>query len=94
MQKAYDILQKLPAASPGVAVHQFPPRLVHRARRWYRPICQDTGVVNVFMEIGMDVRWDATMSLQEMVNEGVRQAYLNKDNTLRFSMVSDPAGNA
>jgi len=57
----------------------------------HRPICQDTGIVVVFARIGMNVRWDATMSLTEMINEGVRRAYLQPDNVLRASIVSDPA---
>jgi len=55
-----------------------------------RPMCQDTGIVNVFVEVGMDVEWDADMSLDEMINEGVRQAYTNSDNPLRASIVEDP----
>ncbi len=59
----------------------------------HRPMCQDTGIVVVFVKIGMDVRWDdATMSITDMVNEGVRRAYLDPDNTLRASIVADPAG--
>ncbi|HEY3926970.1 MAG TPA: fumarate hydratase [Candidatus Koribacter sp.] len=58
----------------------------------HRPICQDTGIVTVFLKIGMDVRWDATLTVDEMVNEGVRRAYLNSDNTLRASILADPAG--
>jgi len=57
----------------------------------HRPICQDTGIVNVFVKLGMNVRWDAKMSLEEMVNEGVRRAYLNPDNKLRASVLADPA---
>jgi fumarate hydratase class I len=58
----------------------------------HRPICQDTGIVNVFLRIGMDVRWDgATMSVEEMVNEGVRRAYNDPDNRLRASVLLDPA---
>src|SRR5882724_7509935 len=57
----------------------------------HRPICQDTGIVVVFVKVGMDVRWDATMSVSDMVNEGVRRAYLQPDNVLRASIVSDPA---
>ena len=56
-----------------------------------RPICQDTGIVVVFLKIGMNVRWDADMSLDDMVNEGVRRAYLHPDNVLRASIVADPA---
>jgi fumarate hydratase class I len=57
----------------------------------HRPICQDTGIVVVFLKVGMNVRWDATMSVAEMINEGVRRAYLQPDNVLRASIVSDPA---
>src|SRR5258705_5962964 len=58
-----------------------------------RPICQDTGIVVAFLRIGMDVRWEgATMSVADMVNEGVRRAYLHPDNKLRASILSDPAG--
>ena len=59
----------------------------------HRPICQDTGIVTVFLEIGMDVRWaDATMGVEDMVNEGVRRAYNHPDNKLRASVLADPAG--
>ena len=59
----------------------------------HRPICQDTGIVVAFVRIGMDVRWEgAAMSVNEMVNEGVRKAYLLPDNVLRASIVSEPAG--
>ena len=58
-----------------------------------RPICQDTGIVNVFLKIGMDVRWDdATMGVEEMVHEGVRRAYGHPDNKLRASVLADPVG--
>jgi fumarate hydratase class I len=57
-----------------------------------RPICQDTGIALVFLKVGMRVQWDAAMSVQEMVNEGVRRAYMNPDNVLRASVLSDPAG--
>ncbi len=55
-----------------------------------RPICQDTGIVNVFVEVGMDVQWEAKLSLEDMINEGVRRAYNEPDNRLRASIVSDP----
>lgn len=58
----------------------------------HRPICQDTGIVNVFLKVGMNVRWDATDSLEDMVNEGVRRAYLHPENKLRASVLSDPIG--
>ena len=58
----------------------------------HRPICQDTGIVNVFVKWGMDCRLDDTSrSLQEIVDEGVRRAYLNPDNPLRASILTDPA---
>jgi fumarate hydratase class I len=56
----------------------------------HRPICQDTGIVNVFIKAGMDVRWDTHRSLQELVDEGVRRGYMDKDNRLRPSIVADP----
>ncbi|MDY6948534.1 MAG: fumarate hydratase, partial [Pseudomonadota bacterium] len=57
----------------------------------HRPICQDTGIVTVFVKVGMNVQWaDATMSLSDMINEGVRRAYNHPDNTLRASIVGDP----
>ena len=58
----------------------------------HRPVCQDTGIVVAFVKVGMDVRWDARMSVTDMVNEGVRRAYLNPDNVLRASVLADPAG--
>ncbi|MEO8751906.1 MAG: fumarate hydratase [Casimicrobiaceae bacterium] len=59
----------------------------------HRPLCQDTGIAVVFLKIGMNVRWeDATMSVSDMVNEGVRLAYMDPDNRLRASIVADPAG--
>ena len=57
----------------------------------HRPICQDTGIVNVFLKIGMDVRFDGfPASLVDAVNEGVRKGYLEPGNTLRASIVADP----
>jgi len=59
----------------------------------HRPICQDTGIAMVFLKVGMNVQWpDATISLQEMINEGVRRAYADPDNPLRASVLADPAG--
>jgi fumarate hydratase class I len=57
-----------------------------------RPICQDTGIVTCFVKIGMNVQWDSDLTVQQMVDEGVRQAYTNPDNPLRASVVADPAG--
>ena len=58
----------------------------------HRPICQDTGIVTVFVKVGMNVQWEGDMSLADMINEGVRRAYLNPDNVLRASILADPAG--
>ncbi len=58
----------------------------------HRPICQDTGIVTVFLKVGMSLRWDADLSVADMVNEGVRRAYLNPDNVLRASILADPDG--
>ena len=56
----------------------------------HRPICQDTGIVNVFLKVGMNVRWESKLGLADMVNEGVRRAYNNPDNKLRASVLADP----
>ncbi len=58
----------------------------------HRPICQDTGIVNVFLKVGMDVRWETGRSIDDMVNAAVSRAYSNENNPLRGSIVSDPAG--
>src|SRR5512139_4251445 len=59
----------------------------------HRPVCQDTGIVVAFVRVGMEVRWaDASMSVTEMVNAGVRKAYMLPENVLRASVVADPAG--
>ncbi len=62
------------------------------AAEGHRPMCQDTGIVVVFLKVGMNVRWDTDQSLEDMVNEGVRRAYNDPDNPLRASIVSDPLG--
>ena len=84
---AYD-LERGPAAKDAIAQILTNSRM---SAEGHRPICQDTGIVVVFLKIGMNVRFDATLSMQEIVNEGVRRAYLNADNPLRASIVSDPA---
>jgi fumarate hydratase class I len=58
----------------------------------HRPICQDTGIVSAFVTVGMDIQFEATMGLEEMINEGVRRAYNHPDNLLRASILSDPDG--
>ena len=84
---AYE-LEQSPAAKDAIAQILTNSRMCAEG---HRPICQDTGIVVVFVRVGMDVRWDATMSVTEMVNEGVRRAYLQPDNVLRASIVSEPA---
>ncbi|MCB1809460.1 MAG: fumarate hydratase, partial [Candidatus Competibacteraceae bacterium] len=88
LAKAYE-LEQSPAARDAMAQILLNSRMCAEGKR---PICQDTGIVTVFMKIGMDVRWNANMSVEDMVNEGVRQAYLHPDNKLRASILSDPAG--
>jgi fumarate hydratase class I len=89
LAKAYDREQSH-AAKDAIAQILINSRMCAEG---HRPICQDTGIVNVFLKIGMDVRWDdATMTVEEMVNAGVRRAYLDPDNKLRASMLADPAG--
>jgi fumarate hydratase, class I len=81
--------EESPAARDAMAQILVNSRMCAEGRR---PICQDTGLVVVFLKIGMNVRWNAGMSVTDMVNEGVRRAYRNPDNVLRASMISDPAG--
>ena len=88
LAKAYETEQS-PAAKDAIAQILINSRMCAEG---HRPICQDTGIVTVFLKIGMDVRWDATMTVEEMVNEGVRRAYLDPDNKLRASILADPAG--
>jgi len=78
-----------PAAKDAMAQILINSRMCAEGRR---PICQDTGIVTVFLKIGMQVSWDARLGVADMVNEGVRRAYLNPDNVLRASILQDPAG--
>ncbi|MGB3753975.1 MAG: fumarate hydratase [Parerythrobacter sp.] len=57
----------------------------------HRPICQDTGIVNVFVRWGQNCRLKSNRSLQDVVDDGVRRAYTDTDNTLRASILADPA---
>ena len=87
--KAYEA-EASPAAKDAIAQILTNSRMCAEG---HRPICQDTGIVVAFVKVGMDVRWaDATMSVTDMVNEGVRRAYLDPDNKLRASILADPAG--
>ncbi len=88
LARAYE-LEQSPAAKDAMAQILINSRMCAEG---HRPICQDTGIVNVFLKVGMNIRWDTTLSVEDMVNEGVRRAYLHPDNTLRASILSDPAG--
>mgnify|MGYP001824400981 CR=1 FL=1 len=88
MFEAYDKEQS-PAAKDAIAQILINSRMCAEDKR---PICQDTGIVNVFIKIGMDVDWHTDQSIDEMVNEGVRRAYTHPDNVLRASIVCDPLG--
>jgi fumarate hydratase class I len=87
MGRAYAIEQS-PSARDAIAQILTNSRMCAEG---HRPICQDTGIVVVFAQVGMGVRWDAKLDLESMINEGVRRAYLNPDNKLRASIVADPA---
>jgi fumarate hydratase, class I len=85
--RAYE-LEESPAAKDAIAQILTNSRMCAEG---HRPICQDTGIVVAFVKIGMNVSWQATKTVQEMVNEGVRRAYLHPENKLRASIVADPA---
>jgi fumarate hydratase class I len=78
-----------PAAKDAMAQILINSRM---AAEGHRPMCQDTGIAIAFVRVGMGVRWDAKLSLQQMVDEGVRRAYTDKDNPLRASVLADPDG--
>jgi fumarate hydratase class I len=79
--------EQSPAAKDAIAQILTNSRMCAEGRR---PLCQDTGIVNVFVKAGMNVRWDTSMSLQELVDEGVRRGYGLVENRLRASIVADP----
>ena len=87
MGRAYEVEQS-PAARDAIAQILTNSRLCAEG---HRPICQDTGIVVVFVRVGMGVHWKCSRDLDAMINEGVRRAYLDPDNKLRASIVSDPA---
>ncbi|HJN96734.1 MAG TPA: fumarate hydratase [Gammaproteobacteria bacterium] len=88
INEAYE-KEESPAARDAMAQILINSRLCAEGKR---PICQDTGIVTVFLKIGMNVQWEGELSVADMVNEGVRRAYLLPDNVLRASILSDPAG--
>ncbi|QNI02987.1 fumarate hydratase [Halomonas sp. SH5A2] len=88
MAAAYE-REENPAAKDAIAQILINSRMCATG---HRPICQDTGIVTVFVHVGMNVTWEADMSLDDMVNEGVRRAYQLPDNILRASVLADPDG--
>ena len=86
--RAYEEEQS-PAAKDAIAQILTNSRMCAEGKR---PLCQDTGIVVAFVKVGMNVQWDATLDIEQMVNEGVHRAYLLPENKLRASIVSDPAG--
>lgn len=88
MNEAYE-KEANPAAKDAIAQILINSRLCAMGKR---PICQDTGIVMVYLKVGMNVQWQGDMSVTDMVNEGVRQAYKLPDNVLRASVLVDPDG--
>ncbi|MFT3856323.1 MAG: fumarate hydratase [Aquabacterium sp.] len=88
LARAYE-REESPAAKDAIAQILTNSRMCAEG---HRPICQDTGIVNVFLKIGMDVKWEGFngKSIQDAVDEGVRRGYNNPDNKLRASVLSDP----
>ena len=81
--------ERSPAAKDAMAQILMNSRM---SAEGHRPICQDTGIVVIFADVGMNVRWDSDMAFEDMLNEGVRQAYTHSDNVLRASVVGSPLG--
>jgi fumarate hydratase class I len=93
LAEAYEREQS-PAARDAMAQILINSRMCYEG---HRPVCQDTGIVNAFVKLGMDVRFEPgpgeeLLDLQQMVDAGVRRAYLDPDNKLRASLQADPAG--
>lgn len=81
--------EESPAAKDAIAQILTNSRMCAEGKR---PLCQDTGIVIAFVKVGMNVHFESDLSLEQMVNEGVKRAYLYPENKLRASIVSDPAG--
>jgi fumarate hydratase class I len=88
LRAAYEHEQS-PAAKDAMAQLLINSRM---SAEGHRPICQDTGICIAFLKVGMDVRWDTDLTVEEMVDEGVRRAYTDKTNPLRGSILADPDG--
>lgn len=88
LSRAYE-LEESSAARDAMAQILVNSRMCAEGRR---PICQDTGIVTVFCKVGMNVSWSNDVPLENMINEGIRLAYLHPENKLRASIVADPVG--
>ena len=88
MDEAYQ-REENPAARDAIAQILINSRMCAMG---HRPICQDTGIVTIFLRVGMQVQWEADMSVTDMCNEGIRRAYQNPGNVLRASILEDPDG--
>ncbi len=88
VNEAYE-REESPAAKDAMAQILINSRM---SAEGHRPLCQDTGIVTVFVKVGMNVQWESEMSVTDMINEGVRRAYTHPDNILRASILADPAG--
>jgi len=92
LARAYEFEQS-PAAKDAIAQILINSRMCAEG---HRPICQDTGIVTAFVKVGMQTQWAASakygmMTMQQMIDHGVREAWLNPDNVLRPSVLADPA---
>jgi fumarate hydratase class I len=88
LHEAYEREQS-PAAKDAMAQLLINSRM---SAEGHRPMCQDTGIAIAFLKVGMDVRWETDLGVEDMVNEGVRRAYTDKPNPLRGSILADPDG--
>jgi len=86
MSRAFEV-EKSPAAKDAILQILTNSKLSAYGNR---PICQDTGIVTVFIKQGMNLRWESDETVEEMINQGVRQAYLDENNPLRASIVQNP----
>ena len=82
-------MEESPAAKDAIAQILTNSRMCAEGKR---PICQDTGIVVAFVDVGTEVQWESNADIEAWVNEGVRLAYLAPENPLRASIVTDPAG--
>jgi len=88
LYQAY-LKEENPAAKDAIGQILINSRMCAQGKR---PVCQDTGIVTAFVKVGMDIQWESDLTVQELVDEGVRRAYSNQDNPLRASIVKNPIG--